>query len=284
MPGMPLRSSYARPGDRSAGRTGSGRIRTWALLLAKLSLSLLPAQAMAQTSVDNLQNSSNDPLTPKMAFEFHNYAQPVLTDRPASGADQGYFRFVLPHASFGLDQMMRASMPVVASAWDPERAINGVGDLTIFDLVVHYFGSVKTGVGPLLVVPTASSPSLGTSKWQAGVQAVVSAPHSWGLTTILASYQQTFDGRLQTVTAQPLLFYNLRDRFYLRSSGIASFDLGKNAVVPVGLGLGRVFELPNGASLNTFVEPQYSVIQNGPGVAAFQVFAGVVIQLPVRFR
>ena len=269
----------------SACRARSGLIRTWAFLLAKLSLFLVATQAMAQASVENLQNTSNDPLTPKMAFEFHNYAQPVLTDRPASGADQGYFRFVLPHASFGIDQMMRASMPVVASSWDPERAINGVGDFTIFNLAVHYFGTVKTGIGPLLVVPTASSPALGTRKWQAGVEAVVSAPHSWGLTTILASWQQTLAGSsLQTVTAQPLLFFNLPDRFYLRSTGIASFTLGRNAVVPVGLGLGRVFELPNGASLNTFVEPQYSVIQNGPGVAAFQVFAGVVIQLPVRFR
>lgn len=269
----------------SACRLRSGLIRTVALLLAKLSLFLVAAQAMAQDGKDNLQNTSNDPLTPKMAFEFHNYAQPVLTDRPASGADQGYFRFVLPHASFGIDQMMRASMPVVASSWDPEREINGVGDFTIFNLAVHYFGDIKTGIGPLLVVPTASSPALGTRKWQAGVEAVVSAPHSWGLTTILASWQQTLDGSgLQTVTAQPLLFFNLPDRFYLRSTGIASFTLGRNAVVPVGLGLGRVFELPNGASINTFVEPQYSVIQNGPGVAAFQVFAGLVIQLPVRFR
>ncbi len=282
---MPLCSSSACAPGRSLRRVRSGLVRTWAFLLAKLSLFLVAAQAMAEAGVDNLQNTSNDPLTPKMAFEFHNYAQPVLTDRPASGADQGYFRFVLPHASFGIDQMMRASMPVVASSWDPERAINGVGDFTIFNLAVHYFGDIKTGIGPLLVVPTASSPALGTRKWQAGVEAVVSAPHSWGLTTILASWQQTLDGSsLQTVTAQPLLFFNLPDRFYLRSTGIASFTLGRNAVVPVGLGLGRVFELPNGASINTFVEPQYSVIQNGPGVAAFQVFAGLVIQLPVRFR
>lgn len=281
---MPLCSSSARIRGRPSCRTGAGRIRTWVFLLAKLSLFLVTAQAMAQAGADNPQNSSNDPLTPRMAFEFHNYAQPVLAERPGSGADQGYFRFVLPHALFGVDQMMRASIPVVSSSWDPDRAVNGVGDLTIFDLAVHYFGTVKTGIGPLLVVPTASAPALGTSKWQAGVQAVVSAPHSWGLTTILASWQQTFDGTLQTVTAQPLLFFNLRDRFYLRSTGIASFDLGKNAVVPVGLGLGRVFELPNGARLNTFVEPQYSVIQNGPGVPSFQVFAGAVIQLPVRLR
>lgn len=256
----------------------------WTLLLAQLAFFVTDVPAMAQADADNLQNSSNNPLTPKMAFELHNYAQPVLMGRPSSGADQGFLRVVLPHALLDADQMMRASMPVVSSSWDPQGAVNGVGDLTAFDLAVFYFGAVKVGVGPLVVVPTASAPALGTAKWQAGAQTVVSAPHAWGLTTMLASYQQTFDGKLQTLTVQPLLFYNLGDGFYLRSTGISSFDLGKNAVVPVGLGLGRVIELPGGPSINLFIEPQYSVVQSGPGVPSFQVFAGVVVQLPHRRR
>ncbi len=254
----------------------------WAFSLALLAPFLVELPAMAQAGADNLQNSSNDPLTPKMAFELHNYAQPLLMGRPSSGADQGFLRLVLPHDVLDVDQMMRVSMPVVSSSWDPQGAVNGVGDLTAFDLAVFHFGSAKVGVGPLVVVPTASAPALGASKWQAGAQTVVSAPHSWGLTTMLASYQQTFDGKLQTLTVQPLLFYNLGDGFYLRSTGISSFDLGKNAVVPVGLGLGRVFELPSGASINTFIEPQYSVVQSGLGVPSFQIFAGVVVQLPLK--
>jgi hypothetical protein len=202
--------------------------------------------------------------------------------RPFSGADQAFLRFVLPHDAFDVEQMMRVSMPVVSSSWDPQSAVNGVGDLTAFDMAVFHFNSAKIGAGPLVVVPTASAPALGASRWQAGVQTVVSVPHSWGLTTMLASYQQTFDGKLRTLTVQPLLFYNLGDGFYLRSSGISSFGLGKNAVVPVGLGLGHVFELPTGTSINTFIEPQYSVVQSGLGVPSFQIFAGVVIQLPFK--
>jgi hypothetical protein len=250
-------------------------------LAALLASFLVELPATAQTEADNPLNTSNNPLTPKMAFQLHNYAQPVLTGRPSSGADQAYLRFVLPHDALGVDQIMRVSMPVVASSWDPHGAVNGVGDLTAFDMAVFYLGFAKVGIGPLVVVPTASAPALGASKWQAGAQTVVSAPHSWGLTTLLASYQQTFDGTLQTLTVQPLLFYNLGDGFYLRSTGISSFDLGKNAVVPIGLGLGRVFELPSRATINLFVEPQYSVVQSGLGVPAFQIFAGVVVQLPL---
>src|SRR5260370_16763565 len=99
---------------------------------------------------------------------------------------------------------------------------------------------------------------------------------------MLAAYQHTFDGKLQALTVQPLLFYNLVDGFYLRSTGISSFDLGKNAVVPVGLGLGRVFELPSGASINTFIEPQYSVVQIALALPSFQIFPAVVVHLPLK--
>ena len=60
-----------------------------------------------------------------------------------------------------------------------------------------------------------------------------------GLTAGFVSYQKAFDGGAETITAQPLLFYNLSDGYYLRSSGIASFDLvHQTSVVPVGLDSG----------------------------------------------
>jgi hypothetical protein len=46
----------------------------WRLLPALLALFLVGPPAVAQTRGDNLQNSANNPLTPKMAFDLHNYA------------------------------------------------------------------------------------------------------------------------------------------------------------------------------------------------------------------
>jgi hypothetical protein len=151
-------------------------------------------------------------------------------------------------------------------------------------MAVAYLGQTKLGAGPLVTAPTASAPALGSGKWQGGVQTVISAPHDWGLSALLSSYQQAFDGTLQTLTIQPLLFLNLDGGYYLRSTGISTFNLGRNSVVPVGLGLGRVFERPDGRVVNVFVEPQYSVVQTGPGVPAFQIFTGVILQFPVRRR
>lgn len=253
-----------------------------ALLRALAALSFAVPGPAAATDPEGLQNSANNPLTPKMAVMAHNYVQPVMSGQPGSGANQLFIRGVLPHDALGIDQLMRASLPVISNAWTPHDASNGIGDLTVFDMAIHRFGRNKIGIGPLLVAPTASSPALGSGKWQGGVQTVISLPHDWGLTSALTSYQQSFDGSLQTLTIQPLIFYNLDNGYYLRSSGISTFDLGRSSVVPVGLGLGRVFEHPDGKVLNLFIEPQYSVVQTGIGVPSFQIFAGMVLQIPVK--
>jgi hypothetical protein len=252
------------------------------LALAVAALLFSGSQAIAESGADSVQNSANNPLTPKSAIQLQDYVQPFLAGRPGQGANQGIVRGVVPYDIFGVDQLSRASLPVISNVWGPDGAVNGIGDLTIFNMAVFHLDFAKVGIGPLIVVPTASDPALGSRKWQAGAQTVISAPHKWGLTAALTSYQQSFDGKLQTLVVQPVIFYNLEDGFYLRSTGIASFNLGEtqNGVVPVGLGLGRVAQLANGTVINMFVEPQYSVVQSGIGVPSFQIFAGLIIQFP----
>lgn len=151
----------------------------------------------------------------------------------------------------------------------------------MFDVPLIKLANAKMGIGPLLVLPTATSPTLGERKWQAGEQAVVSAPYKWGLAAALVAYQQAFDSSARSLTHQPFLFYNLPDGFYLRSSAITTIDLRRqSAVLPVGLGLGRVVQLNDGNVLNMYLEPQYSAVQSGLGQPGFQVFAGFNIQFP----
>ena len=260
------------------------------LLLA--ALLALPAAAHAQNDTqqitarsdirDSAQNEGNDPLTPKAALQLQDYFQPFLNGQTGSGANQANLRGVLPHDAFGLPQFARATFPAVASAWGPGGAVTGIGDLTIFNVPVADVNGVKFGAGPLVVVPTATSRALGDGRWQLGGEGIVSARHAWGLTAGLVSYQQSVDGLSRAITAQPLLFYNLDGGYYLRSSGVVSFDLAhRTTVVPLGIGLGRVISLPRDRILNVFVEPQYSVIRAGDGVPTFQVYGGINFQFPL---
>ncbi|WP_425069295.1 hypothetical protein [Reyranella sp.] len=238
-----------------------------------LGMALAPAEAQ--------QNVANNPLTDIPAIQVQNYLQPVMSGQPISGADQPFLRGILPHDTFGWPQLLRASLATGTTVWGPAGTESGLGDLTLFDVPLFQLDNAKLGIGPLLILPTATSPALGERKWQAGAQAVVSAPYDWGLLAALVAYQQAFDGSARSLTIQPFLFYNLTDGFYLRSSGITAIDFGRQrAVVPVGLGLGRVRRLADGNVLNMYLEPQYSVVQSGPGQPSFQIFAGFNIQFP----
>ncbi len=234
----------------------------------------LPGAAMAQ------QNVANNPLTDIPAIQVQNYLQPVLSGQPGSGFDQPYLRGVLPHDTFGWRQLMRVSLAGGAT-WGPNGSEAGLGDLTLFNVPLIDFANARAGIGPLAILPTASSTALGERKWQVGAQGVVSAPYAWGLLAALTAYQQAVDGSARTLTIQPFLFYNLDDGFYLRSSGITTIDFTRQtSVLPVGLGFGRVARLGNGNVLNMYLEPQYAVVQNGIGQPSFQVFAGFNIQFP----
>ncbi len=244
----------------------------WAAALL-LAMALSPAAAQ--------QNVANNPLTDIPAIQVQNYLQPVMSGQPGSGADQPFLRGILPHDTFGWPQLMRASLATSTTVWGPAGTESGLGDLTLFDVPLFQLANAKMGIGPLLILPTATSPALGERKWQAGVQGVVSAPYDWGLLAALVAYQQAFDGSARSLTIQPFLFYNLENGFYLRSSGITTIDFGRQrAVVPVGFGLGRVKRLEDGNVLNMYLEPQYSVVQSGIGQPSFQVFAGFNIQFP----
>jgi hypothetical protein len=74
------------------------------------------------------------------------------------------------------------------------------------------------------------------------------------------TYQHSFAedfGREPTslLTAQPIVFYNLPQGFYLRSSGVWNFDFESNlGYIPVGFGAGKVMKIGK-VTANFFVDP-----------------------------
>ncbi len=140
------------------------------------------------------------------------------------------------------------------------------------------------GVGPLLVIPTASSDSLGSGKWQAGAAAVVVRPLSGGsMLAGLVTYQTDFAGdsdRADTssLTAQPVAVLQIGAGFYVRSTGLMTFDFENDKyLVPFGVGVGKVFKV-GGTVVNAFLEPQFSVYSKGDAQPKWQVFAGINLQ------
>ncbi|KJF66367.1 hypothetical protein [Rhizobium nepotum] len=252
------------------------------------SMLLLPGSALAQEAHDAI-NEANNPLTPKITVNFHDYFIPSFIDTPGDPhANQFLLRGLVPSDMFGLPQLLRFTLPVATSPDVPDGYVTGLGDLTLMDIfILPKVGEATIGAGPLLVLPTATDKSLGSGKWQAGAAGVAVAPQSWGLLGGLVTYQTSFAGvsdrdDVNLATIQPIVNINLSDGWYLRSSANWNFNLENgNSYIPVGAGIGKVFQLDKGITMNAFVEPQYTVWHDGAGAPEWQIFAGVNFQFPV---
>lgn len=252
-------------------------MRQWNVIMVVMGLTVPIAQAQ-------MQNEANNPLNPRPMISLHDYYVPKLTQLDNSWANQGILRGVVPNKTLGLPQLWRFNLPMVSLHHDKLGTKSGIGDLTLMDIFMKSGEPFSYGIGPLLVIPTASNDWTGQGKWQIGTAAAIVSMRQWGIVGGLATFQQSFAGKssrekVKMATVQPVVFYNLPKGYYLRSSGVWTFDFKKHThFMPIGVGVGKVIKQGGHRTINAFIEPQYSVKTKGPGVPKWQVFGGVNFQ------
>ena len=126
----------------------------------------------------------------------------------------------------------------------------GLGDITY----QAFFGPAKPGkaiwgVGPAIVLPTATNSKLGSDKWSAGLAAVALAmPGKWVVGGLVQNVW-SFAGDSNAKDVSKFLFqyfvnYNLEKGWYLTSTPIMTANWeassGNQWTVPLGGGLGRL--------------------------------------------
>jgi hypothetical protein len=262
-------------------RTRAG-VRSVIFVAAALGLA---GMARAQSEAEEVARANN-PLAPITAINIQNYYVPTLYGLPDQQANSLLLRGIL-----GTRKMiLRATLPVSTAPSGANESASGLGDLNVFDAILLTKDGAKTqfGVGPLLVVPTATADALGAGKWQGGAAVVViTTPAPSVLVGGLVTYQHSFAGgsdRPDTslLAAQPIAILQFGAGFYARSTGVWQFDLENDTYsVPFGVGVGKVMRAGK-AVLNVFLEPQFSVLRKGTGQPSFQVFAGINVQFPKR--
>ncbi len=257
----------------------------WELLAhASMALAVGPlfplGAAYAQASDD--ANKSNNPLSLAPSLNFQNYYTPRLFGTNAHTNDF-LVRPTIPIAPgdfIGVPQIFRATAPL-STRPDPDGGYKtGLGDINLFDIFLLKEEGTQLGIGPLLTMPTATSPELGAGKWSGGLAAVAVHPSKEGLLGALVEWQHSFAGQsnratVHTATFQPFIIRNLPDGYYLRSTATWTFDLNKNDYyIPIGLGAGKTWRAGKNI-FNLFVEPQWTVAHRGEGLPQFTVFMGM---------
>ncbi len=219
---------------------------------------------------------ANNPLSPKKAFNVHNYVMPSFYGAEDLTMNQLMFRYAQPVGRV----FFRATMPIVTESLPVNSPTTGFGDFSVFAIYkLPSQEGLSYGAGPLLIAPTGSH-NLGQGKWQTGLSAMAffSKSHVVQFGTLL-QWQTSFagdDDRADISLLTPQLFgmWQLGGGTYLRSTGIWSFDLNSGKYnIPLGLGIGKVLKADK-AIFNIFAEPQYSVAAQGTMQPKFQLFIG----------
>lgn len=158
----------------------------------------------------------------------------------------------------------RTIIPVIQRPLAGSSDVIGIGDInpTIF-LVPRTANRFQFGLGPTLVIPSASDVQLSTQRWSAGPAGVAVYTRGPLVAGMLANNIWSFSGEggrpVNSMLIQPFLNINLANGWYIASSPIITADWtahnGKGWTVPIGGGVGRIFRIgsqPFNASLQGF--------------------------------
>ena len=235
---------------------------------------------------DDALAQANNPLAQVTAFNVQAYLIDELTGTNED-ASQLLFRFATPFSIGKTNWLMRATMPInsfpVGSSMSNRT---GPGDFDIFAAYLIDTGKPGRtfGVGPQLVMPTASPHELGNEQWQLGVANVLfdasSPTFQWGYLAIYRAGIGETNGRerVSLFAFQPFSFIQIGDGWYTGTAPIWTYDFeSKNYSMPIGVRFGRAFKSGN-TVFNIFAEPQVSLLDKGTGLPERQIFLGVNMQ------
>ena len=183
----------------------------------------------------------------------------------------------------------RTIVPFISQPWANGSSIQSLGDINPSLFVVPTLkGNFTVGVGPTLVIPSATDNRLSSKRWSAGPTGVLVYTKgpivAGGLINNIWSFAGE-DGRdVNKMLIQPFLNYNLPNGWYLTSSPIITANWNhpenKGWTVPVGAGVGRVFVVGS-QPINASVSAYYNAVK--PEMAGQTLLGDWTIRAQVQF-
>jgi len=167
----------------------------------------------------------------------------------------------------------RTILPVIdQSRYDADSSNFGIGDLNpTFFLSSRGEGKFIWGMGPTVLLPTATQDELGAEKWGIGPAFVGLYMDGPWVAGVLVNNIWSFAGAsnradVNRFLMQPFVNYNLADGWYLTSSPIITADWEaprhNQWTVPVGGGAGKLFKIGK-LPVNTQLQAFYNADRPG---------------------
>ncbi|TKK22987.1 hypothetical protein EcCFBP13530_02160 [Enterobacter cancerogenus] len=243
---------------------------------------LIPLSSGAATD-DAIEKATN-PLHLSTSVALQDYYTPELygSDRHTNDT---LFRMTTPVAANDLvpvPQILRMTVPLATRPQPGGGYATGLGDINLFDIFLLKQDGIKLGIGPLLTANSAAHDETGTGKWQAGLSAIAIKSTPGWMAGTLVQWQTSVAGDsdrddVQTGTFQPIMVLKMPEGWYLRTSGIWTWNMETDDyAIPVGLGGGRAWSVGSKV-VSAFLEPQWTVAHKGDYQPELTFFAGVSV-------
>ncbi len=246
-----------------------------------LTLSLFAQDEDKHAEASKAADNATNPLAFVTKLQF----QPNYTFKE-NGGDQFVLitRIMQPSKTIGLPfikskdpskiyTIYRMEMPVGSQTFPNNVGdATGLTDFVFIDVIAFKKKWGLLGVGPALILPTASSEFLGSGKWSAGLAATIlyKKKKSWTF-GVLAQQFNSFAGDsnrqdINKMLFQPVVTKIFKKGYFANFSPIMVFDWENDAYnIPIGFNVGRAFA----KNLSMFIGPEYVV--SGPGKGDFTI-------------
>lgn len=271
----------------------------WIAVTVPGSLRAQSAPTSPEIEEEKLERDFTDPLTtlPQLlvrdSYSPANYGTNVETNQLIV---RPLIPRIPPNTLLPFVQLLRPTLALVTVPTSKGGSRTEFGDLALFDVAVLPWPDrnrtgLLVGVGPSLVLPTATSRSAGEGAWQAGPTLgviytgipgllagfIVQNPVSFAYTSPDRPAQNTFE-------LQPVFALHLWDKWYLRSAE-ANWTVGwrrhSSTMLPLSLGLGRTFVRPGLPPMSFFITGQWMLYrQYAPLAPQTTINCGTTIAFP----
>ena len=236
------------------------------------------SDAAPKDAADDLSRQATDPTASLMSLGLiGGYSGPYRGNAPGLDDHTTRIKFqpVIPFKAWGADNILRVSIPYTTGG----RGETGLGDVSIFDLVVIHEDWGRWGIGPVMTFagdvdapdPFVAGPAIG------GVYQV-----DKGLNVGLFN-QNVFGGDTAISQFQPIVAYQLGDGLALSGGDLQFIYDWKHdrwQSVPIGLQIGKVTRI-GGQPMRFAFNPQYEMLHDD-GLPRWTLNLSVTLLVPTH--